>query len=119
MVVQPTDNIEARGAFTYSTFVSDRDGSRVYEYPISRLRLTYQVNRYLFFRGVLEYNRYRQQMLTDLLASFTYVPGTVVHLGYGSVYERREWQQDQYVESPVFHEMQRGFFFKMSYLWRV
>jgi hypothetical protein len=116
---QPTDNIEARGAFTYSTFVSDRDGSRVYEYPISRLRLTYQVNRYLFFRGVLEYNRYRRQMLTDFLASFTYVPGTVVHFGYGSVYEHREWQQDRYVESPNFHEMQRGFFFKMSYLWRV
>jgi len=119
VIYQPTDNIEARGSFTYSTFVSDRDGSLVYEYPITRFRLTYQVNRYLFFRGVLEYNRYRRQMLTDFLASFTYVPGTVVHFGYGSVYEHREWQQDRYVDSPNFHEMQRGFFFKMSYLWRV
>jgi hypothetical protein len=104
---------------TYSDFVSDRDGSRVYEYPIMRGRLTYQVNRYLFFRGVVEYNRYRRQLLTDFLASFTYVPGTVVHFGYGSLYERQEWRQDRFVESPVFHEMQRGLFFKMSYLWRV
>jgi hypothetical protein len=119
LIYQPTDNIEARASATYSDFVSDRDGSRVYEYPIMRTRLTYQVNRYLFFRGVLEYNRYRRQMLTDFLASFTYVPGTVVHLGYGSLYEKREWRQDRFVESPSFHEMQRGLFFKMSYLWRI
>jgi hypothetical protein len=119
LIYQPTDNIEARGSVTYSDFVSDRDGSRVYEYPIMRTRLTYQVNRYLFFRGVLEYNRYRRQLLTDFLASFTYVPGTVVHFGYGSLYEKREWHQDRFVESPSFHEMQRGLFFKMSYLWRI
>jgi hypothetical protein len=119
MIYQPTDNIEARASLTYSDFVSDRDGSRVYEYPIMRTRLTYQVNRYLFFRGVVEYNRYRRQMLTDFLASFTYVPGTVVHLGYGSLYEKQEWRQDRFVESASFHEMQRGLFFKMSYLWRI
>jgi hypothetical protein len=119
VIYQPTDNIEARASLTYSDFVSDRDGSRVYEYPIMRTRLTYQVNRYLFFRGVVEYNRYRRQMLTDFLASFTYVPGTVVHLGYGSLYEKQEWRQDRFVESTSFHEMQRGLFFKMSYLWRI
>ena len=119
VIYQPTDNIEARASMTFSDFVSDRDGSRVYEYPIARGRLTYQVNRYLFFRGVVEYNRYRRQLLTDFLASFTYVPGTVVHFGYGSLYEKQEWRQDRFVESPVFHEMQRGLFFKMSYLWRV
>ncbi|MCJ7581034.1 MAG: hypothetical protein MUP98_10930, partial [Candidatus Aminicenantes bacterium] len=84
-----------------------------------RGRLTYQVNKYLFFRGILEYNSYRQQLLTDLLASFTYVPGTVIQLGYGSLYDRIEWRQDRYVESNRFLETRRGLFFKISYLWRL
>lgn len=118
VIYQPTEHIEARATMTFSDFVSDRDGSRVYEYPIMRGRLTYQLSRHLFFRGVLEYNRYRRQMLTDFLASFTWVPGTVVHVGYGSVFEKQEWREDRFVDSPAFHEMRRGLFFKMSYLWR-
>ena len=57
-------------------------------------------------------------MTTDFLASFTYIPGTVVHLGYGSMYEKVRWNQAEYVEDDKFDEMVRGFFFKASYLFR-
>lgn len=91
------------------------------KYPIARARVTYQMNKYLFFRGIVEYNKYRRRMLTDFLASFTYIPGTVAHAGYGSLYERMEWDNSRgsYVNSDRFMESQRGFFFKMSYLWRM
>jgi hypothetical protein len=120
-VYQPTANIEANLSFIYSDFYRASDSERIYEYPISRAKITYQLNRYLFFRGVVEYNKYRRRMLTDFLASFTYIPGTVAHFGYGSLYERIEWDQSQgrYVSADRFLESQRGFFFKMSYLWRL
>jgi len=49
-------------------------------------------------------------MLGDFLASYELVPGTVVHAGYGSLWERPDL--DPY--RPV----ARAFFFKGSYLAR-
>ena len=57
-------------------------------------------------------------MTTEFLASFTYIPGTVVYLGYGSVFDRVRWDGMQYVGADRFLEMRRGLFLKMSYLWR-
>jgi hypothetical protein len=51
--------------------------------------------------------------------SFTYIPGTVFYVGYGSALERIEWNGSEYVPSDRFNEMRRGFFFKISYLWRI
>jgi hypothetical protein len=119
LVYLPSDNLNLTLSLTYADLFRDSDGEKIYDYTIGRGRLTYQVNKYLFFRGVLEYNSYRQELLTDLLASFTYVPGTVIQLGYGSLYNRIEWRQDRYVESDRFLETRRGFFFKISYLWRL
>ena len=77
------------------------------------------MNRFLFFRGILEYNSFRRQLLTDLLGSFTYIPGTVLHAGYGSLYERTRWDGAGYVRDERLRETRRGLFFKASYLWRL
>ena len=58
-------------------------------------------------------------MLTDLLASFTYIPGTVIQLGYGSIFDRTEWVDGEYRDSGRFLGMKHGLFFKASYLWRL
>lgn len=116
--LQPSDQFRGDLSFVYVTFRRDSDGQKIYEYPISRARLTFQLNRYLFFRGIAEYNKFRKQLLTDFLASFTYIPGTVAYLGYGSIYKKTKWENTGYVDGPDFLEMQRGIFFKMSYLWR-
>ena len=120
-IYQPTANIETNLSFVFSDFYRESNSEKIYEYPIARARVTYQMNKYLFFRGIVEYNKYRRRMLTDFLASFTYIPGTVAHAGYGSLYERMEWDnaRSTYVNSDRFMESQRGFFFKMSYLWRL
>ena len=120
MVYNLSENFESYSTFTFSDFYRDSDSQLIYEYPIFRERLTYQLNKYLFFRGIVEYNKYKRQLLTDFLVSFTYVPGTVIHLGYGSLYQKTEWDefQNRYIDSNNFLEAQRGFFFKMSYLWR-
>ncbi len=122
MTYQPSDKIRSDFNFTYVDFSRESDGEEIYDYPIYWGRLTYQLNRYLFFRGIVEYNEYRKELLTDFLASFTYIPGTVVHVGYGSLRDKTRWQagweQGSYVDSDDFLEMKRSFFFKMSYLWR-
>ena len=92
-----------------------------YDYTIVRSLNTYQVNKYLFFRVIVEYNSFYKELLTDLLASFTYIPGTVIHFGYGSLYDRTAWDAGEraYVPSARFLEVKRDFFFKASYLWRL
>ncbi len=120
MIYRPIQNLESYTTFTYSNFIRSSDKELVYDYPIIRERLTYQLNKYLFFRGITEYNKFKQQLLTDFLISFTYIPGTVFHLGYGSIYQKTEWDENQriYINADNFKETQRGFFFKMSYLLR-
>ena len=83
-----------------------------------RARITYQVNKYLFIRAIGEYNSYRESIKTDFLASFTYIPGTVFHIGYGSLYENKTWNGTDYIEGDRITEMKRGFFAKISYLFR-
>jgi hypothetical protein len=116
---KPSERFDLTGSLTFSDFTRRSTNEKEFDYAIWRGRLTYQANKYLFFRGVVEYNSYRRRMLTDLLASFTYIPGTVLQLGYGSLYDRIEWADGEYRPSERFLETRRGLFFKASYLWRL
>ena len=119
MTYKPSEKFDLTASLTYSDFTRRSTGEREYDYAIWRGRLTYQLNKYLFVRGIVEYNAFRREMLTDLLASFTYIPGTVMQLGYGSLYDRTEWVDGEYRDTGRFLEMKRGLFFKASYLWRL
>jgi hypothetical protein len=116
---RPSERFDLTASLTYSDFTRESTNEREYSYAIWRGRLTYQMNKYLFFRGIVEYNAFRKELLTDLLASFTYIPGTVIQLGYGSIYDKIEWVDGEYREADRFLEVKRGLFFKASYLWRL
>lgn len=118
-VFLPTGKLHLEFSVLYSDFTRQGDSQKEFDYTIIRSKNTFQVNKYLFFRAIVEYNSFRKQLLTDFLASFTYIPGTVVHIGYGSLYEKMEWEEGQYRPSDNFLETKRGFFFKASYLWRL
>ena len=115
----PTGNLHLELSLLYSDFMRHGDSQKEFDYTIIRSRNTFQVNKYLFFRAIVEYNSFRKQLLTDFLASFTYIPGTVIHFGYGSLYEKIRWEEGMYRPSDNFLETKRGFFFKASYLWRI
>jgi hypothetical protein len=119
LTFQPSEKINLDVSLTYADFFRDSDSLKIYDYTILRTRLSYQMNKYLTFRGVVEYNDYNKTLLTDFLVSFLYIPGTVIHLGYGSLYEKTQWVEGEYRESNRFLEMERGLFFKVSYLWRL
>lgn len=114
----PSEKLHLSLSLIYSDFFRDSDSAKEYDYTIIRSRNTYQVNKYLFFRGIFEYNSFHKRLMTDFLASFTYIPGTVIHIGYGSLYEKIKWEESGYRDSNRFLETKRGFFFKASYLWR-
>jgi len=118
-VYQPTEQWLFDVRATYAGFARASDGERLYDYAIYRAKTSFQVNKYLFFRGIAEYNTYRSQLTTDFLGSFTYIPGTVLHAGYGSFYEKARWEERGLVPAPGLLETRRGFFFKASYLWRM
>jgi len=118
-VYQPSDKWRAELRATYTGFSRASDSVRLYDYTILRAKTTYQFNKYVFLRGIAEYNAYRRQLVTDLLASFTYIPGTVLHAGYGSLYEKTRWAGDGDVPGTSLIETRRGFFLKASYLWRL
>ena len=117
--LQPNDKYLHTFSVYHEDFNRASDGEPIYDLNIINTRATYQFNRYFFVRATLRYNSNDEELLTDFLASFTLIPGTVLHLGYGSIYVKRQWQNDQWVEGAGhLTELHRGIFFKASYLWR-
>jgi len=115
---QPTEKLST--SFTISNQVLHRreGNEQVYNYTILRNRTVFQLNKYLFFRGICEYNVFRKKLNLDFLASFTYIPGTVLHIGYGSLYEKTRWNGIEYEGSEDLLQTRRSFFLKASYLFR-
>ncbi len=118
MSFQPTDQLAFLVDLTYSDFTRRSNKEKLFDYLIFRSHNTFQINTYLFLRAIAEYNTYYKRWTVDTLASFTYIPGTVVYVGYGSAFQRVRWDGEDYIASDRYLETKRGFFFKVSYLWR-
>jgi hypothetical protein len=120
LLFQPFGKLSTSLGLSYYDFIRSSDGQKIYDYTIWRGRTTFQVNRHLFFRGIVEYNNYWKKINADFLASFTYIPGTVIYAGYGSAYEKVKWSSEdrEYLPSDDYLQTKRSFFFKASYLWR-
>jgi hypothetical protein len=120
LMFQPFEKLNNYFSVRFADFYRDADGEKIYDYTILRNRLTFQFNKYLFLRAIAEYNSYYKKMNLDLLASFTYIPGTVIYVGYGSIYEKTQWRNEErdYFPANNFLKTKGSFFFKASYLWR-
>ena len=118
--LQPNDKLNQYFEYYYIDFYRKSNDEKVYEVNIINSRTTYQFNKYFFVRAILQYNSYQHKLLTDFLGSCTIIPGTVLHVGYGALYQRRDWQQERWVDNGFGNmlNMKRSFFFKVSYLWR-
>ena len=58
-------------------------------------------------------------MLTDFLGSYDLRPGTVVYIGYGSLYQKRAYRNQEWIDGEGdFLTTQQGLFLKASYLYR-
>lgn len=120
LTLRPGNNFNFTTTLVQSSLKRPGAQEWVYQYTIWRNRMVYQFNDKLFLRNILEYNVFYQKLAWNVLLSFTYVPGTVVHIGYGSGFERIDWndQTGSYFPADDFMRTEQHFFFKASYLWR-
>ncbi len=115
--IQPSNKLNQYFSYTHADL--SREGEELYDVNILYSKTTYQFNKYFFLRAVVQYNSFQKRLLTDLLASFTLIPGTVLHIGYGGLYEKQLWVNDQWLPlQGDLYNTKRSFFAKVSYLWR-
>ncbi len=108
-------------ALSYDRVEFDRihDGSRVYTVNVLNTKTTFQLNRHFFLRALVQYDSARETVLTDLLASWELLPGTVAYAGYGSLIERQDWDGQRFIPNAgVYRTTERGLFFKAAYVHR-
>ena len=116
---QPDENLTVALSANRRVFTETESQEELYDAQIYRLRTTYQINKHLFARLITEYNTSGEHLSTEFLMSFTYVPGTVIHLGYGSGFDKQAWNGEEYLQDKNFMETTRGIFLKASYNWRL
>ena len=116
---QPTPRLSQ--SLTYDRVEFDRrsTGDRVFTVNVLNTRTTFQVDRRLSVRALVQWDSSASRILTDLLGSWELLPGTVAYVGYGSLIERQEWDGlDVRRQTGAYATTQRGVFFKASYIHR-
>ena len=108
--LQPNEHFSQNVNYSRVEFDRASDGQRVYTVNIVYLRSTYQFNKRFLVRVIEQFDSSQRRLLTDLLASYEFVPGTVFYAGYGSLCER--------LGTDPYTTTSRGLFFKASYLYR-
>jgi hypothetical protein len=124
LTFQPNQHLSQRINGDVVRFDRASNGERVYSVDVINSRTTYQFDKHFLVRLLLQYDSSEHRVLSDLLASYELVPGTVFHAGYGSLLERGPGStlpNDR--DSPVrleekYRAINRGLFFKASYLRR-
>jgi hypothetical protein len=117
--LQPNGRLSERLTYRHIAFDRESTGERVYDIDLVYSRTTYQFSRQFFLRGIVQFDSSRSRVLTDFLGSYELRPGTVVYAGYGSLIERREFLNGEWVSgSGAYETSRRGLFFKASYLHR-
>jgi hypothetical protein len=109
---QPNAKLNHNISHTFVHFERRATGEAVYDVHVVNLRNTYQFTPQFLVRAITQYDSSRRRVLGDFLASYELVPGTVMHGGYGSLWERPAAEGDPYRTTA------RAFFFKASYLAR-
>ena len=121
---QPNQHITQNIEGNVSRLDRESTGERIYDVTVLNSKTTYQFDKHFLVRFLAQYDSSEHRVLTDFLASYEFVPGTVFHAGYGSLYERGPsgaFPND--ANSPVrleekYRATNRGLFFKASYLRR-
>jgi hypothetical protein len=119
LTYQPVAQVRQVISYNHVTFDRTADGARLYTVHVLNSQSYYYFSNKFFLRAIVRFDSFEKQILTDFLASFTLMPGTVVYAGYGSLIEKRQWEQDHWVSGAGdYMTSRRSLFFKASYLWR-
>jgi hypothetical protein len=116
MTVQPSTSFSQGVSWDRYEMKRLDGGGRVFRVDLLNARTTYQFDRRFALRGIVRYDSSLRRILTDFLASFEPVPGTVAYAGYGSLIEQRGWDGAGWRPGEGdYLTTRRGLFFKASY----
>ena len=116
---QPNGRFTEDVEYTRTAFDRESTGERVYTVNIVNTRSTFQFSKEFSLRAIVQYDSQEQQVLTDYLGSYELRPGTVVYAGYGSLYQKRAYQDPEWIDGQGdYLTRRRGLFLKASYLHR-
>ncbi len=116
---QPTPRLSQSVNYQRVDFRRADTRARVYDLDLVNTNTTFQFSKQFFLRAIAQYDSLRARVLTDLLASYELRPGTVAFVGYGSLFEQRDFVADEWVTGRGdYLTTRRGFFLKGSYLYR-
>ena len=121
---QPNQHITQTLEGNLSSLERYSTGAKVYDVTVLNSKTTYQFDKHFLVRFLAQYDSSEHRLLTDFLASYELVPGTVFHAGYGSLFERGSLDDlPNELNRPVrveenYRATNRGLFFKASYLRR-
>jgi hypothetical protein len=119
VTLQPNQHLTQSLDYNHVDFDRADTGADVFSLHIVNARTTYQFDKHFLLRFLAQYDSSAERVLTDFLASYEFVPGTVFHAGYGSLYEKRPQGVDPFMAAPTkYQAVNRGLFFKASYLRR-
>ena len=123
--IQPNQHLSQNLEFNHVHFMRPGSAVDVYKVNILNSKTTYQFDKHFLVRALAQYDSSRDRVLTDFLASYEFVPGTVFHAGYGSLYEKGFGFVEPVpgLSNPLdrdnrFLMVNRGLFLKASYLRR-
>jgi hypothetical protein len=116
--VQPNQHLSQSLEFSRSRFWRPETGVEIYAVNIVNSKTTYQFDKHFLLRMIAQYDSSRRRVLTDFLASYEFVPGTVFHAGYGALYEKGFGSFAPDPSSSRYQMINRGLFLKASYLRR-
>jgi hypothetical protein len=118
VTVQPNRHLSQSLAFSRNRFWRPETGVEVYAVNIVNSKTTYQFDKHFLLRMLAQYDSSQRRVLTDFLASYEFVPGTVFHAGYGALYEKGFEPVAPGDSSSRYLMINRGLFLKASYLRR-
>ena len=116
--IQPSENTSVELSYTYEKLTHPSNKKLLYDVNVFSIKNTYQINRFLFLRAIVQYDSSQKVILSDFLASFTLIPETVIHVGFGAVHEKMTWGETGWetgMSSDPFIKYRQSFFFKASY----
>jgi hypothetical protein len=123
--LQPNQHFSQSLEFSRNRFWRPATGAEIYTVNIVNSRTTYQFDKHFLVRMLARYDSSQYRVLTDFLASYEFVPGTVFHAGYGSLYEKGFGAIEPATGVPLpgdasnrYLMVNRGLFLKASYLRR-
>ena len=91
----------------------------MFDVDIVNTKSVYQFDKHFLVRFIEQWDSSRGELLSDFLASYEFVPGTVFHAGYGSLFERQGFEDGQPGNRTGHYvTVRRGLFLKASYLRR-